>query len=145
MCIGLTIGTSVGYFIGAWIARPYYPNPVMKAIACLAYKEPDVCMMQGNKKNELKTSLENFFLLLQNVTPTLVKVPSLYSNTDILIRVRAASIHRIDEQIANGYGKNLRRMIQNYNTYDHQELPMVIGRAAAGVVEGIYLFKVYIF
>lgn len=28
-------------------------------------------------------------------------------------------------------------MIQNYNTYDHQELPLVIGRACAGVVEGV--------
>lgn len=71
------------------------------------------------------------------MTPTLVKVPSLYSSTDILIRVRASSIHRIDEQIAMGYGKHLRRMIQNYNTYDHQELPLVIGRACAGIVEGV--------
>lgn len=28
-------------------------------------------------------------------------------------------------------------MIQNYNTYDHQELPLVIGRSCAGVVEGV--------
>lgn len=28
-------------------------------------------------------------------------------------------------------------MIQNYNTYDHQELPLVIGRGCAGVVEGV--------
>lgn len=54
-----------------------------------------------------------------------------------MIRVRAASIHRVDERITNGYGKTLRRMIQNYNNYDHQELPLVIGRACAGVVEGV--------
>lgn len=67
----------------------------------------------------------------------MVKVPSLCSSTDILIRVRAASIHRVDSRIANGYGRNLRRMIQNYNTYDHQELPLVIGRGCAGIVEGV--------
>lgn len=67
----------------------------------------------------------------------MVKVPSLCSATDILIRVRAASIHRIDNRIANGYGRNLRRIIQNYNTYDHQELPLVIGRGCAGIVEGV--------
>lgn len=67
----------------------------------------------------------------------MVKVPSLCSATDILIRVRAASIHRIDYQIASGYGRHLRRMIQNYNTYDHQELPLVIGRGCAGIVEGV--------
>lgn len=67
----------------------------------------------------------------------MVKVPSLCSPSDILIRVRAASMHRIDYQIASGYGRNLRRMIQNYNNYDHQELPLVLGRGCAGVVEGI--------
>lgn len=67
----------------------------------------------------------------------MVKVPSLCSATDILIRVRAASIHRIDYRIASGYGRYLRRLIQNYNTYDHQELPLVIGRGCAGIVEGV--------
>lgn len=64
-------------------------------------------------------------------------MPALCSPTDLLIRVRASSIHRIDNRIVSGYGRNLRRMIQNYNTYDHQELPLVIGRACAGVVEGV--------
>lgn len=64
--------------------------------------------------------------------PSVVRVPSIHSSTDILVRVRAASIYRIDEQIANGYGRNLRRMIQGYNNYDHPELPLVVGRACAG-------------
>lgn len=67
----------------------------------------------------------------------MVKVPSLCSSSDVLIRVRAASIHRIDYDISNGYGRNLRRMIQRYNTYDHQELPLVVGRGCAGIVEGV--------
>lgn len=67
----------------------------------------------------------------------MVKVPSLCSSSDILIRVGAASIHRIDYDITNGFGRNLRRMIQRYNTYDHQELPLVIGRGCAGIVEGV--------
>lgn len=40
--IGIGIGTTCGYMIGTWIARPYYPSPVMKAVACLAFREPDV-------------------------------------------------------------------------------------------------------
>lgn len=28
-------------------------------------------------------------------------------------------------------------MIKNYNSYDHQELPFVIGRACSGIVEGV--------
>lgn len=42
VCIGLSIGTACGYIIGTWIARPYYPSPVMKAVACLAFRDPDV-------------------------------------------------------------------------------------------------------
>lgn len=42
VCIGLGIGTTCGYMIGCWVARPYYPSPVMKAVACLALKDPDV-------------------------------------------------------------------------------------------------------
>lgn len=42
ICIGLSIGTTCGYFIGTWMARPYYPTPVMKAVACYNFREPDV-------------------------------------------------------------------------------------------------------
>lgn len=120
------------------MARPYYPTPVMKAVACYNFREPDVscpCMSSLS----LSENSNSIFIhcVFQNVNPTMVNVPSLCSATDILIRVRAASVHRIDNRIANGYGRNMRRMIQNYNTYDHQELPLVIGRGCAGVVEGV--------
>lgn len=109
----------------------------MKAVACLAFQEPDV---------RFEHSCDNFPLELisqqnkhlQNVIPTMVKVSNLCSPTDILVRVRAASIHRIDYRIANGYGRTLRRMIQKYNTYDHQELPLVLGRGCSGIVEGVF-------
>lgn len=42
VCIGLGVGTTCGYFIGTWIARSYYPSPVMKAVACFNFREPDV-------------------------------------------------------------------------------------------------------
>lgn len=64
-------------------------------------------------------------------------IPSFIESTDILIRVRAVSIQRLDVRISNGYGKNFRRMVQNYNTTDKTELPLVIGRACSGVVEGV--------
>lgn len=50
--------------------------------------------------------------------------------------MRAASINRVDERIASGYGRTMRCMIQAYNS-GHPELPLVIGRACAGVVEGV--------
>lgn len=45
MFIGLSVGTTCGYLIGTWVARPYYPSPVMKAVACLAFRDPDVCII----------------------------------------------------------------------------------------------------
>lgn len=42
ICVGLSIGTAGGYILGTWMARPFYPCPVMKAIACFAFREPDV-------------------------------------------------------------------------------------------------------
>lgn len=144
VCIGFGIGSTCGYMIGTWLTRPYYPRPVMKAVACLGFWHPDLpqvytrpafCSIVSN--SFFFKSLIHFVCLQENVIPTVVRVPSLCSTTDILIRVRAASIHRIDAHIANGYGKNLRRMIQNYNAYDHQELPLVVGRGCAGIVEGV--------
>ena len=54
-----------------------------------------------------------------------------------MIRVRAASIYKIDERISHGYGRYLRQLIQCYNSTDKPELPLVIGRSCAGVVEGV--------
>lgn len=53
------------------------------------------------------------------------------------MRVRAASINRLDERISNGYGRIFRCLLQRYNANTNAELPLVIGRACAGVVEGV--------
>lgn len=64
-------------------------------------------------------------------------MPTLISSNDILVRVRAVTINRLDDRIANGYGQRLRHMINGYNHTDNLEFPLVIGRACAGVVEGV--------
>ena len=61
----------------------------------------------------------------------------MYNSTDILIRVRAVSIHRLDERIANGYGRTLRCLLNNYNSHENPEMPLIIGRACSGVVEAV--------
>lgn len=57
ICVGLSIGSVGGYMIGTWIARPFYPSPVMKAIACLAFREPDVsdCRFANDLNFEYET------------------------------------------------------------------------------------------
>lgn len=74
---------------------------------------------------------------MQYVNLCHTSIPTFKQSTDILIRVRATSIHRLDDRISNGYGQYFRRMIQNYNSSDNKELPLVIGRACSGVVEGV--------
>lgn len=117
--------------LGMWITRPYAP-PVMKSIACLYIKGPDVSVR----------SLFFFYLLinislLKYVNLCQTSLPAFRRPTDILVRVRAVSINRIDERITCGYGRTLRRMIQAYNNSDRPELPLVLGRACAGIVEGV--------
>lgn len=94
--------------MGLWLARPSVSAPVMKAISC------------------------SYFGAAESVSLTRVSVPQMFSDSDILIRIRAASFHRLDEQITRGYGRTLRRMISN-----SPEIPLVLGRAAAGVVEAV--------
>ncbi|KAG4068504.1 hypothetical protein HA402_004845 [Bradysia odoriphaga] len=113
VCVGLGFGVAGGFVIGMWYAKPKLAAPVMKSIACIYLNEPD------------------------NVTLCHTSIPTFIESTDILIRVRAVCIQRLDVRVSNGYGKNFRRMVQCYNNTDKTELPLVIGRACAGVVEGV--------
>ena len=63
-------------------------------------------------------------------------LPRLRTSSDILIRVRAANISRLDARIASGYGATLRRIIQKYDHRYNQEFPLVLGRSCSG--ESIY-------
>lgn len=72
----------------------------------------------------------------QNVTLCKTNLPHLKSSSDILVRVRAAALTRLDVEISHGYGKILRRIIQNYNS-GSPEMPLVVGRSCSGVVENV--------
>lgn len=41
VCVGIGVGTIGGFMLGLYVARPYAP-PVMKSIACLYIRGPDV-------------------------------------------------------------------------------------------------------
>ncbi|XP_059607478.1 reticulon-4-interacting protein 1, mitochondrial-like isoform X2 [Phlebotomus argentipes] len=108
VCVGLGLGTAGGFFLGLWLARPTLARPVMKAIMCTSFRSPE------------------------SVSLSRTPVPQMFFGTDILVRIRAASFHRLDEQITRGYGHTLRQMITHA-----PETPLVLGRAAAGVVEAV--------
>lgn len=98
--------------IGLWLARKSLANPIMKSVACISFVGPD------------------------NVTLSQTNLPQLKSNSDILVRVRAAAINRLDVEVAQGYGKTLRRTLQSYHSC-YPEIPLVIGRSCSGVVENV--------
>lgn len=112
MLLGLGLGTAGGLLCGMWLARKNSANPIMKSVACVSFVGPD------------------------NVTLSKTNLPHLRSSADILVRVRAASVNRLDVDIAHGYGKTLRRILQNYHSFN-PELPLVIGRSCSGVVENV--------
>ena len=41
--------------------------------------------------------------------------PELVSPTEVLVRVKAATVDRVDLRIASGYGRTLRRQVNRYN------------------------------
>lgn len=98
--------------IGLYLARKSIANPIMKSVACVSYIGHD------------------------NVTLSKTNLPHLRSNADVLVRVRAAAINRLDVEIANGYGRTLRRILQEYNVCN-PELPLALGRSCSGVVENV--------
>lgn len=110
--LGLGLGATGGCMIGMWLAKKGTASPIMKSVACVSYHGPD------------------------NVTLSKTNLPHLKSTADILVRVRAASITRLDVDISNGYGKILRKILQGYNSVN-PELPLVIGRSCSGVVENV--------
>ncbi|XP_062558988.1 reticulon-4-interacting protein 1 homolog, mitochondrial-like isoform X2 [Armigeres subalbatus] len=111
--VGLGFGTTGGVLLGFWLARPNLAMPIMKSIACTSFRDPD------------------------NVAVCNTGVPQFGSSSDILVRVRAAALNRIDRRIAFGYGRTLRKMINNYDASYNPELPLVLGRSCAGVVEAV--------
>ncbi|CAG9797952.1 unnamed protein product [Chironomus riparius] len=110
--VGLGTGCMFGCMFGVWLARKTIANPIMKSVACVSYYGSD------------------------NVTLCKTNLPHLRSSSDILVRVRAAAITRLDVEISHGYGKILRRIIQSYNS-GSPEMPLVVGRSCSGVVENV--------
>lgn len=110
--IGMGVGAVSGISIGIWLARKNISNPIMKSVACVSFFGSD------------------------NVTLCKTNLPHLKSSKDVLVRVRAAAVTRLDVEIAHGYGRTLRRILQNYHT-GYPEMPLVVGRSCSGVVESV--------
>ena len=110
--IGLGFGTTGGFLLGFWLTRPHLVSPIMKAISITKYADKE------------------------NVYVCATTAPHFTTSTDVLVRVKATAMNRIDKRLACGYGQTLRNFIQRYDKRN-PEFPLILGRSCAGIVEAV--------
>lgn len=112
---GFGAGLLIGYLVGRGRrTRPLRQPALMRAVVCGAYQGLDgVLVVEDHPR------------------------PELVSPTEVLVRVKAATVDRVDLRIAAGYGRTLRRQVNRYNPHVSAELPVVLGRDLAGVVDQV--------
>ncbi|XP_008208031.1 reticulon-4-interacting protein 1, mitochondrial [Nasonia vitripennis] len=107
---GLLAGSLVGYFIALNWYTPRHLHH-MKAIVCHHYLGTEgVSMIED------------------------ADMPAIQKSNELLIQVKAASIHEVDIKICSGYAKAYRRLL---NSGRYKGLPVTLGRDCAGVVVDI--------
>ncbi|XP_011506507.1 PREDICTED: reticulon-4-interacting protein 1, mitochondrial-like isoform X3 [Ceratosolen solmsi marchali] len=108
--IGLITGTIIGYSLALnWFTSHHLHH--IKAIVCQYYFG-----IQGA-------------LMIEDA-----EMPIIRKSNELLILVKAASIHEVDVKICSGYSKAYRRLL---NTGKYKSLPVILGRDCAGVVVDI--------
>ncbi|XP_044265444.1 reticulon-4-interacting protein 1, mitochondrial-like [Tribolium madens] len=65
------------------------------------------------------------------------RAPDVCNDNDVIINVKAASIHEIDAQICNGYGRTLRKILQKIYKHSKKRLPVTLGRDCSGIITDI--------
>ncbi|XP_014204452.1 reticulon-4-interacting protein 1 homolog, mitochondrial-like [Copidosoma floridanum] len=108
---GILTGTLIGYSIALNWNVPRHLHP-MKAIVCHHY-------LNGVEGVSLVEDAE---------------MPVIQKSNEILIQVKAASIHEVDLKICSGYSKFYRRLLNNGR---YKDVPVILGRDCAGVVVDI--------
>ncbi|XP_043222770.1 reticulon-4-interacting protein 1 homolog, mitochondrial-like [Amphibalanus amphitrite] len=112
---GFGAGLLVGYLVGRGRrVRTIRQPALMRAVICGTYEGLDGVLTVEDQPR-----------------------PELVSPTEVLVRVKAATVDRVDLRIASGYGRALRRQVNRYNPHVDSELPVVLGRDLAGVVDQV--------
>lgn len=65
------------------------------------------------------------------------RAPDVCTDNEVIINVKSASIHVIDAQICNGYGKTLRKILQRIYQKGKRGLPVTLGRDCTGIITDI--------
>ncbi|XP_026473579.1 reticulon-4-interacting protein 1, mitochondrial-like [Ctenocephalides felis] len=111
LIIGLVIGGAGGTMFGWYLACPPITPNFMKAVVAISYR--GINAVTSSQK---------------------VQVPVLNQQSDeLLIRVKAAGLVKLDDRIAKGYAKVLRSLYSK----SKESFPVILGRACSGVVEAV--------
>ncbi|CAH1977572.1 unnamed protein product [Acanthoscelides obtectus] len=63
--------------------------------------------------------------------------PNVCGEDEVLVNVKAASVQYIDAQICCGYGRTLRRILQQIYKQSKSDLPVTLGRDCTGIITDI--------
>ncbi|KDR22258.1 reticulon-4-interacting protein 1 homolog, mitochondrial-like isoform X2 [Zootermopsis nevadensis] len=110
-CVGFVLGGVLGVAVGFSWQRNQPNVQRMKAVVCNSYKGFDALMM------------------IEDAPVPVITMPD-----EVLVQVKAASVDLVDIKICSGYGRVLRKQLNQYNHNVTGEFPVVLGRDCAGVI-----------
>ena len=67
-----------------------------------------------------------------------MEVPNIVRDTEVLIKVKAASLDPVDLKVSQGFGRGLRDLVNRYNpNVSTNNFPVILGRDGSGVIAGV--------
>jgi NADPH:quinone reductase-like Zn-dependent oxidoreductase len=109
---GFICGSIVGVIFALSIKKKGSVIRYMQAVQCVNYLGTESAMVVEN-----------------------AQAPDVCSENDVIVTVKAASVHVIDAEICSGYGKTLRKILQRiYNKRSKYALPVTLGRDCTGII-----------
>ncbi|XP_018563408.1 reticulon-4-interacting protein 1 homolog, mitochondrial-like [Anoplophora glabripennis] len=113
-CAGFILGGIIGLGVGLALRK----------------KEPVIRYMQ--------TVQCNHYLGAESVTVVEDAIaPYECQENEVLINVKAGSVQGIDLQICSGYGRTLRKILNNVFKQSNSDLPVILGRDCTGIITDI--------
>ncbi|XP_044736509.1 uncharacterized protein LOC123298533 isoform X2 [Chrysoperla carnea] len=108
---GILVGLFIGILIGSKFQTPPICLKLMKSVVCSGYNGIDRIAFVDD-----------------------IILPAVSRPDQVLVQVKSASIHDVDFQICNGYGRYIRKCLATY--YDNKKtvFPIILGRSCSGVV-----------
>nr|CAI5828998.1 unnamed protein product [Callosobruchus analis] len=113
-CAGLLIGGSLGLMIGLSCRRTEPFVRYMQAIQCTNY-----------------LGTQSIAVVEDAIAPHVC------CENEVLVDVKAASVQYIDTQICSGYGRTLRKILQQIYKQSKSDLPVTLGRDCTGIITDV--------